>query len=256
MTIGGTNSSLYTGNINYISLTQAQYWMIPMTSMSVQGGQPITLSGVNQNAVIDTGTTLIGGPKTILDQLYSQVSGATRGSTLSSALADYYLIREYTFNPFVCLHILTSETLACTTKAVVSLTFGGIDYQISSQDFIVDQVSTSYCLAAFFVLELNSGSSPIPGQSNSNHPTWVVGDSFLKNVYTIFRSEPPSVGFANLSSISGAIGFAGTQISNGTTTIVKASGNSNRSSSSSISFSAVSSALFGAVVATIVGLSL
>jgi cathepsin D len=102
MTIGGTNSSLYTGNINYINLTQAQYWLIPMTSMSVQGGQTITLTGVNQNAVIDTGTTLIGGPKAILDQLYSQINGATRGSQLSSALADYYLVREYTSNSSVC----------------------------------------------------------------------------------------------------------------------------------------------------------
>lgn len=99
MTIGGTNSSLYTGNINFITLTQAQYWMIPMTSMKVQGGQAITLSGSNQNAVIDTGTTLIGGPQSILDQMYSQISGAVRGSQLSSSLADYYLIRQCHFNP-------------------------------------------------------------------------------------------------------------------------------------------------------------
>lgn len=142
----------------------------------------------------------------------------------------------------------------------MSLTFGGIDYQISSQDFIIDQVSNTYCLAAFFILELGSGSSPIPGQSNSNQPTWVVGDSFLKNVYTVFRADPASVGFATLSSVTGAIGLAGTQISNGTTTIVNASGNNNnnshRNAASSISISAPSSALFGAVVAAIVGLSL
>lgn len=110
MTIGGTNSSLYTGNINFITLTQAQYWMIPMTSMKVQGGQAITLSGSNQNAVIDTGTTLIGGPQSILDQMYSQISGAVRGSQLSSSLADYYLIRQCRFNPPPASHILTSET--------------------------------------------------------------------------------------------------------------------------------------------------
>lgn len=110
MTIGGTNSSLYTGNINYISLSQTQYWMIPMTSMSVKGGQTIGLTGTNQNAVIDTGTTLIGGPKTVLDQLYSQISGAVRGSQLSSSLADYYLIRESSLNPPAGSHILTSKT--------------------------------------------------------------------------------------------------------------------------------------------------
>ena len=138
----------------------------------------------------------------------------------------------------------------------MSLTFGGVNYQISSLDFIVDQVTTDYCLAAFFVLELGSSSSPIPGQSNSNHPTWVVGDSFLKNVYSVFRAEPASVGFATLSSVTGAIGFAGTLISNGTTTIVNVSANSTRNAARSVSISATSSAFFGAVVAAIVCLSL
>jgi len=98
MTIGGTNSSLYTGNINFITLTQAQYWMIPMTSILV-GNETITLTGSNQNAVIDTGTTLIGGPSTVLSALYSQVPGAVQGTSLSSSLADYYLLRKYTFEP-------------------------------------------------------------------------------------------------------------------------------------------------------------
>ena len=109
MTIGGTNSSLYTGDINFINLTQAQYWMIPMTSIHV-GTQAITLTASNQNAVIDTGTTLIGGPRTILDSLYSQVPGAAQGSSLSSSLADYYLVRKYTLEPTICPHVVvTSE---------------------------------------------------------------------------------------------------------------------------------------------------
>jgi len=139
---------------------------------------------------------------------------------------------------------------------VVSLAFGGINYQISAQDFIVDQIATGYCLAAFFVLELNSGSSPLPGGGNSNNPTWVVGDSFLKNVYSVFRAEPPSVGFANLSAVTGAIGFAGTQISNGTTTIVNGNSNIHKNSAGFVNTSVVLSALYGAAVAAMVGLSL
>ena len=163
--------------------------MIPMSSINV-GTQAITLTASNQNAVIDTGTTLIGGPRTILDSLYSQVPGAAQGSSFSRSLADYYLVRKYTFEPTVCSHlVVTSEPSSLRHSTVVSLTFGGVSYQISPKDFIVDQTSTAYCLAVFFVLELNSGSSPIPGQSSSN-PTWVVGDSFLKNVYTAFRTLP------------------------------------------------------------------
>jgi cathepsin D len=134
----------------------------------------------------------------------------------------------------------------------VSLTFGGVNYQISSQDFIVDQVSTRYCLAAFFVLELNSGSSPIPGLGNSNNPTWVVGDSFLKNVYTVFRADPASVGFGNLSSTTGAIGLAGTEIRNGNATIVNSGSYQGHSAASSVNVAL--SALFAGVAATVVGL--
>jgi len=94
-TMGGTNSSLYDGPINFISLVRAQYWTIPMSSLGVSGGNPIALSGSTQNAVIDTGTTLIGGPSSVLDVLYSQIPGAAAGGQIESSLQDYYVIRAW-----------------------------------------------------------------------------------------------------------------------------------------------------------------
>jgi cathepsin D len=92
--MGGTNSSLYDGEINYTSLTRAQYWTIPMTSLGFVGGNSISLSGSTQNAAIDTGTTLIGGPSSVLDEFYAQIPGAARGSSIDPNLEDYYVIRE------------------------------------------------------------------------------------------------------------------------------------------------------------------
>ena len=34
----------------------------------------------------------------------------------------------------------------------------------------------------------------------SKGPAWIVGDTFLKNVYSVYRANPPSVGFATLAS--------------------------------------------------------
>jgi cathepsin D len=34
----------------------------------------------------------------------------------------------------------------------------------------------------------------------SNGPGWIIGDTFLKNVYTVFRANPASVGFAALAT--------------------------------------------------------
>jgi len=54
MTVGGTNSSLYTGDINWVSLSSSQYWSIPLTDVTV-GGTSLGLS--EPAAVIDTGTS-------------------------------------------------------------------------------------------------------------------------------------------------------------------------------------------------------
>jgi len=81
---------------------------------------------------------------------------------------------------------------------------------------------SSQCLGAIFDLSLGSN---IP--SGSGNPSWVVGDTFLvckslsngmlyadppplcalqKNVYSVYRASPPSVGFAQLSSVAGGSG--------------------------------------------------
>jgi len=207
-TMGGTNSSLYDGPINFISLVKAQYWTIPMTSLSVSGGNAIALTGSNQNAVIDTGTTLIGGPPSVLEELYAQIPGAARGTTFDSDLVDYYVI-------------------PCDSNVEVSLTFGGKSYTMQANDLIGGTVSNSLCLGAFFIVDISSGSQPIPGAS-SQVPAWIVGSAFLKNVYTVFQSNPTAVGFASLKSnvqsfgTLGPAGFSIDQNGNSNGTIIHA----------------------------------
>lgn len=57
------------------------------------------------------------------------------------------------------------------------------------------------CLGAFFSLE--AGSTTVEGADPDDGPAWIVGDTFLKNVYSIFRYENPrAVGFARLSNVA------------------------------------------------------
>jgi hypothetical protein len=58
-TLGGINSSLFTGAINYIRVSEVKWWTIPMDSVVVNG-QEITLPANTKNAIIDTGSTVIG----------------------------------------------------------------------------------------------------------------------------------------------------------------------------------------------------
>jgi cathepsin D len=95
-TLGAVNTSLYTGDIDYQSLSQGElYWTIAMSNVIV-GGETITISS-GTNAVIDTGTTLIGGPSTEVANIYAQISGS---AALSGKYDGYYSYRAYCHKHF------------------------------------------------------------------------------------------------------------------------------------------------------------
>ena len=118
------------------------------------------------------------------------------------------------------------------------MSFGGKSWPIDSADMNLGRVSrvSNDCLGGIF--DLTQGSSIVSGGGN---PNWVVGDVFLKNVYSVYRSEPsPSVGFAALSSNAGASGTPSTSspapstsLTTGTTGTPAGTGSSSTSSSGS-----------------------
>ncbi|PBK99083.1 aspartic peptidase A1 [Armillaria gallica] len=166
-TMGFVNSSLYTGEIEYMDLVDSgSYWLLSLSSLTAQGTSVTIGSGSNAYAAIDTGTTLVGGPSAYIANLYSQIPEATPGT------GDY---DGYYIYP-------------CDTDVNVTMSFGGKSWSISNDDFQLTQISQSECVGAFF--ELTTGNSA---------PAWIVGDTFLKNVYSVFRYNPPAVGFAALS---------------------------------------------------------
>ncbi|WRT69275.1 uncharacterized protein IL334_006259 [Kwoniella shivajii] len=184
LVLGGTNTSKYTGSINYVSIDSddLDYWRIPVQGTTVQGSQISISSSGSPQAAIDTGTTLIGVPTTVAQSIYSQISGSEALSA-SSGYDGYY---QY----------------PCDTTVNVTLQFGGLSYSISQADMNLGSFTrdTSMCTGAFFEMDLST-TSPIQ---------WIVGASFLKNVYTTFRYNPSAIGFAQLAN--------GVQsVSNGTT---------------------------------------
>ena len=117
---------------------------------------------------------------------------------------------------------------ACNTQLTIAISFGGPAWPISLADLNLGTVSSGRCLGAIFDITAGSNVKPSPGT-----PQWIVGDTFLvriflllwsfrkpdwsffffnliqKNVYTVFRSNPPAVGFAQLSNAAG--GSSGSQ---------------------------------------------
>ncbi|KAH7925606.1 acid protease [Leucogyrophana mollusca] len=186
-TLGGTNTSLYTGNIEFINMPSGStpsYWYQAVDAVTVQGTS-ITIPSGSSLSAIDTGTTLIGAPTAIVANIWNAVPG-------SQALTGQYE-GMYAF--------------PCTTDVSITISFGGTAWSISSDDMNLGTISTGsstgpmsgavdatsdMCVGGIF----DVGSSMGSGQGV---PSWIVGDTFLKNVYTVFRADPPSVGFAKLA---------------------------------------------------------
>lgn len=167
--MGSTDTSLYTGNIDFVDLpVTGSYWILPLSTLTVQGTSISIASGSSSYAAIDTGTTLVGGPSDVIAEIYAQIPGSQAGS---GNYQGYY-------------------TYPCDTSVQVSVSFGnGSSWSISPSDFQLSKLTQNTCLGAFF--QLSTGSSA---------PNWIFGDTFLKNVYSVFRYNPASVGFAQLSS--------------------------------------------------------
>ncbi|KZT71687.1 acid protease, partial [Daedalea quercina L-15889] len=182
-TIGGVNGSLYSGDIAYYSLADASspsYWTLAISAITVNGNT-VSLGSSSANAAIDTGTTLIGGPSDAVSAIYAEIENS---EALTGDYDGYY-------------------SFPCSSEPNVTIAFGGQAWAISAADMnlgAVDEEGTS-CLGGVFVL---SEGSDVPSSSNSL--TWVVGDTFLKNVYSVFRSSPAAVGFAALSTNAGGTG--------------------------------------------------
>ncbi|PPQ73068.1 hypothetical protein CVT24_001613 [Panaeolus cyanescens] len=167
--MGFTNTSLYTGDIDYVNFptSTGSYWILALQSVTVQGNTITFQNDSSSYAAIDTGTTLVGGPSDAIAKIFAQIPGSQPGS---GDFQNYY-------------------TYPCNTNVNVSMNFGSKDWSISPADFQLIQLSRETCLGAFF--SLTTGSSA---------PSWIVGDTFLKNVYSVFRYQPLSIGFAQLSS--------------------------------------------------------
>jgi cathepsin D len=182
-TLGEIDSNQYSGSINYVAIDGTPaYWTIAVDAYSVNGAS--TSVSTDNVAAIDTGTSLIITPTSVATAIYQQINGA----------------QEYGQN--------TGEyAIPCTSNVDVSITFGGTAYSINSADLNAGVLDSTgqYCLGGIMSEDLGEGA-----------PGYIVGDVFLKNVFSVFRYSPAAVGFASLkgssaqttSTTSGSVGTA------------------------------------------------
>ena len=104
--LGGTNSDLYSGSIEYHDVDQSTgFWQITGASISVGGTAAVS----NFETIIDSGTTLAYGPSSAVETFYNAISGS---GVYDSSSGYYYY--------------------PCDSPPTVSFSWGGSDWEISS----------------------------------------------------------------------------------------------------------------------------
>ncbi|KZV73510.1 acid protease [Peniophora sp. CONT] len=176
-TLGGTNSSFYKGDIEFHSVPnvtglERTFWLQTLTGLTVNGNS-LDLGDANNNtAVIDTGSSFIGGPTAAVQAFWAQIDGSLD-------------LSEFGVNGF--------WGFPCATNVTATLAFGGRAWTIPADDINLGQAAEGICVGSIF----DARRGVILGEG---FPNWLIGDAFLKNVYTVYRAgDNPAVGFAELA---------------------------------------------------------
>lgn len=157
LTFGGIDSSKFTGDMTYtpVNATANGDWAIPMDGIGYDSNKA---NVTGRLAYIDTGTTYAFGPPDDVAALHKIIPGAnsTDGVTF---------------------------TAPCNSDKSITVTFSGVEHNISVKDWLSDPSASGVCTSNIFGREVMTGA-------------WFLGAVYLKNVYTVFDIDETRIGFA------------------------------------------------------------
>ncbi|KAK7055429.1 acid protease [Favolaschia claudopus] len=162
--LGGTDEDKYTGSIEFHDVDSSSgFWQI--TGAKAKVGSTTAVSGFD--TIIDSGTTIMYGPPSAVKKVYA----AVQGSKLFDSANGYY-------------------SFPCSTPPKIAFNWGGEDWVISAANINLGQTEdgSSECVGALAGQDIGLGSN-----------VWLLGDSFMKNVVTVFDFDQEAVGFATLA---------------------------------------------------------
>ncbi|KAL3797717.1 hypothetical protein HJC23_000262 [Cyclotella cryptica] len=197
LTIGGYDQEKIQGEVTWVDLLMPTYWVAPMEKVTFNG---LAVSNGPSAGIMDTGTSLIYAPQEIVTKMAHSVGAQ--------------------FNIQVSLY-----QMDCGTE-IPDLEFyiGGNSVVIPGQDLVIQDDSGFYCF--FGVSAMNFGQEEVGGQEfvsadeeladgvveqisrlarTSALPvpegmdTWLVGDTFLRNIYSVYDYENKRFGYATLA---------------------------------------------------------
>jgi cathepsin D len=163
LTLCGTDSSHYSGELTYVPLSKEAYWQFTVDSITVDAQKIST----DFEAIADSGTSLIVGPKDVVDRLQEAI-GAEQNPMNGQYMVD-------------CNNIPNMPT--------ITFTIGGKKFPLTPDQYVekikpIPSRDITLCLSGFTGMDLPQG------------PMWILGDVFLGQYYTVFDQGQNRLGFA------------------------------------------------------------
>jgi len=165
MVLGGSDPSLYEGEMTYVDVDAATYWQINMDGLALGDNAALGCNG-GCVGIVDTGSSLLVGPP----EETKAINKAIGGTEILPGQGQYMV-----------------DCNTIDDLPVVSFTIGGKAFDLVGRDYIleVSQLGQTQCISGFFGLELPMG------------PWWILGDVFIGKFYSEFDMGNMRVGFAD-----------------------------------------------------------
>lgn len=164
LVLGGYDHKHFTGDLAWQPLSSDTYWEITVDDIGVT-----RMSSSCKTAIVDTGTSLLAGPKAEVDKIAKSVGA------FASPLGGQY--------------ILSCSSVSSLPDFEVSV--AGKKFTLTGDQYVmkVKMFGFPVCLLGMMGIDI-----PAP-----RGPLWILGDTFLRQHYTVFDVGGNRVGFGNIA---------------------------------------------------------
>ncbi|XP_040111854.1 pregnancy-associated glycoprotein 1-like [Oryx dammah] len=155
---GGVDHRYYKGELNWVPLIHPGEWIVHLERISMKR-KGIACSG-GCEALVDTGTALIKGPRRLVNSIQKLIGATSRGSK----------------------HYVSCS--AVNTLPSIIFTINGINYPVPARAYILKD-SRGNCYTTF---KKNT--------VRTSRETWILGDVFLRQYFSVFDRGNDRIGLA------------------------------------------------------------
>jgi saccharopepsin len=159
LVFGGVDHSHYDGELYKVALTNETYWETHVSSIMFGNMQLVGDAPV----VLDSGTSTLTGPKEHVDAIAKAVNAT----------------------PVPGRPMYTVSCLDVPSMPNLKFTIDGRDWILTPNDYVINDMDVE-CILGIMGLDLPKRVGPI----------WILGDVFIRKVYTVFDMGTKSLHFA------------------------------------------------------------